>query len=83
MKATGSSPIVATKFAPLPWRLTGASVPVACKESLGRLQLQQMGLYIQHWCVGGDMLFYQFLDSHALCATVLGKVWGRVWYVGR
>jgi aryl-alcohol dehydrogenase-like predicted oxidoreductase len=51
MKAGLSSnqPIIATKFAPLPWRLTSSSVSVACKESLARLQLQQMGLYIQHW----------------------------------
>ncbi|WIA34227.1 hypothetical protein OEZ86_012580 [Tetradesmus obliquus] len=44
-----AQPIIATKFAPLPWRLTSSSVSVACKESLGRLQMQQMGLYIQHW----------------------------------
>lgn len=49
MKATGSSPIIATKYAPQPWRLTQGSVPAACKASLERLQLQQMGLYIQHW----------------------------------
>lgn len=48
---SASSPIIATKFAPLPWRLTGGSVPVACKESLQRLGLKQMGLYIQHWWV--------------------------------
>lgn len=47
--SSGSKPIIATKFAPLPWRLTGAAVPIACKESLGRLGLKQMGLYIQHW----------------------------------
>lgn len=49
MKATGTSPIIATKYAPQPWRLTQGSVPAACKASLERLQLQQMGLYIQHW----------------------------------
>jgi aryl-alcohol dehydrogenase-like predicted oxidoreductase len=49
MKATGSSPIIATKYAPQPWRLNQGSVPAACKASLERLQLQQMGLYIQHW----------------------------------
>lgn len=49
MKATGTSPIIATKYAPQPWRLTQGSVPAACKASLSRLQLQQMGLYIQHW----------------------------------
>lgn len=49
MKASGTSPIIATKYAPQPWRLTQGSVPAACKASLERLQLQQMGLYIQHW----------------------------------
>lgn len=49
MKATGTSPIIATKYAPQPWRLSQGSVPAACKASLARLQLQQMGLYIQHW----------------------------------
>jgi aryl-alcohol dehydrogenase-like predicted oxidoreductase len=49
MRETNTSPIIATKFAPLPWRLTGGAVPVACKESLQRLGLKQMGLYIQHW----------------------------------
>ncbi|KAF6250865.1 NADP-dependent oxidoreductase domain-containing protein [Scenedesmus sp. NREL 46B-D3] len=51
MKAglSDSQPTVATKFAPLPWRLTGGSVSVACRASLQRLQMQQMGLYIQHW----------------------------------
>ena len=49
MRSSGTSPIIATKYAPQPWRLTGASVPAACKASLSRLQLQQMGLYIQHW----------------------------------
>lgn len=49
MKATGTSPIIATKYAPQPWRLNQGSVAAACKASLERLQLQQMGLYIQHW----------------------------------
>ena len=49
MASTGTSPVIATKFAPLPWRLTGASVSVACRQSLSRLGLQRMGLYIQHW----------------------------------
>lgn len=51
MGATSTSPIIATKYAPQPWRLTQGSVPAACKASLARLQLQQMGLYIQHWWV--------------------------------
>lgn len=42
-------PVVATKFAPLPWRFTAASVTAAAKASLGRMGLSSMGLYMQHW----------------------------------
>lgn len=40
---------VATKFAPLPWRQTAASVPAALKASLGRMQLSKIELYMIHW----------------------------------
>ncbi|KAG1659388.1 hypothetical protein FOA52_007851, partial [Chlamydomonas sp. UWO 241] len=49
IRATGTSPIVATKFAPLPWRLNAASVPLAAEASLKRMGLAKMGLYMQHW----------------------------------
>jgi len=49
MKETGTSPLVATKFAPQPWRLGADSVPEACRASLKRLQLSKMSLYMQHW----------------------------------
>eukprot|EP00877_Chromochloris_zofingiensis_P004358 jgi/Chrzof1/13923/Cz08g18010.t1 len=49
MKTTSTSPIIATKYAPQPWRLTAGSVPKACKASLNRLQIDKLGLYIQHW----------------------------------
>lgn len=49
MTSTATQPIIATKFAPLPWRLTAGAVPAACKASLARLGQQKMGLYIQHW----------------------------------
>ncbi len=39
---SGAKPIIATKFAPLPWRLTADAVPAACKASLERLGLQKM-----------------------------------------
>lgn len=49
-EAPGSPlPIIATKFAPQPWRFTSASVVEACKASLRRLGLPSMGLYMQHW----------------------------------
>jgi len=49
MKETGTSPLVASKFAPQPWRLSADAVPEACRASLKRLQLQKMALYMQHW----------------------------------
>ncbi|EFN59001.1 hypothetical protein CHLNCDRAFT_29451 [Chlorella variabilis] len=49
MRETGTSPTIATKFAPLPWRQTPGSLVGACRKSLERLGLQRMGLYIQHW----------------------------------
>lgn len=49
MKETSTSPLIATKFAPQPWRFTAESVPLAARASLKRLQLQKMALYMQHW----------------------------------
>ncbi|PNH01175.1 hypothetical protein TSOC_012955 [Tetrabaena socialis] len=68
--APGSpAPVVATKFAPLPWRLTSASVVEACKASLGRLGLPSMGLYMQHWPGYGPGYFFNdnYLDGLADC----------------
>jgi aryl-alcohol dehydrogenase-like predicted oxidoreductase len=48
--------VVATKFAPLPWRQTPGSLVGACRKSLQRLGLPKMGLYIQHWWVGGMLV---------------------------
>ena len=53
LKETGSASRVkvATKFAPLPWRVLNPAEDVvsACRASLARLQLDSMALYIQHW----------------------------------
>lgn len=40
---------VATKYGPLPWRLTGDSVRKAIEASLERLQLKRVTLYQVHW----------------------------------
>jgi len=42
-------PIVATKFAPYPWRLTKGQLIPALKHSLRRLDLAQVDLYQIHW----------------------------------
>ncbi len=40
---------VASKMAPLPWRLSSSSVVDACRASLKRLGMAKMDLYMQHW----------------------------------
>ncbi len=49
IKESGVTPVVATKFAPQPWRQSVSSVPEACKASLKRMQLDKCALYMQHW----------------------------------
>ncbi len=49
LKETDQPILVATKFFPLPWRLTRNSVPAALKQSLERLQLETVDLYQIHW----------------------------------
>jgi aryl-alcohol dehydrogenase-like predicted oxidoreductase len=41
--------LIATKFFPMPWRLTRNSIPTALKASLERLQLEIVDLYQIHW----------------------------------
>ena len=49
IKSTGLSPVVLTKFFPLPWRLRGAALPAALSESLKRLQLPRTDVYLLHF----------------------------------
>lgn len=42
-------PVIATKFAPLPWKFGKGSVVSSVKHSLERLQLDQIDLYQLHW----------------------------------
>ena len=44
-----ASAFVATKFAPLPWRLTSAALPAALDASLHRLQRETVHLYQIHF----------------------------------
>ena len=41
--------LVATKFFPLPWRLTKGSIPRALKGSLERIGIEAVDLYQIHW----------------------------------
>jgi hypothetical protein len=63
MRQTGTNPVIATKFGPLPWRQTANSLVNAAKGSLGRLGMEKVGLYMQHWWVH---------DSHACCGCCAG-----------
>lgn len=49
MRATDRPVVVATKFFPLPWRLSASTLQDALKGSLYRLQRQQIDLYQIHW----------------------------------
>jgi len=49
VRSNGRSTIVATKFFPYPWRLSGAALIPALKRSLKRLGLPRVDLYQIHW----------------------------------
>ena len=49
LAGSGASAFVATKFAPLPWRLTSAALPAALDASLHRLQRETVDLYQIHF----------------------------------
>ncbi|GAB4858593.1 Pyridoxine 4-dehydrogenase [Ancistrocladus abbreviatus] len=41
--------VIATKFAAYPWRLTPGQFLTACKSSIDRLQIEQIGIGQLHW----------------------------------
>jgi aryl-alcohol dehydrogenase-like predicted oxidoreductase len=47
--AGGARPVIATKFAPLPWRRGPGAVVAALKASCARLSVDRVGLYQIHW----------------------------------
>ncbi len=49
MRESGRQAVVATKFLPMPWRLTKASLRRALEGSLRRLGVDQVELYQMHW----------------------------------
>lgn len=48
-KPTQDNVVIATKFAAYPWRLTPGQFVNACKSSLERMQIQQIGIGQLHW----------------------------------
>ncbi len=68
---------IATKYGPLPWRLTANSVAEALSNSLERLQLQQVTLYQVHWP------FTFFMTQETLMNALADEVKkGRILTVG-
>lgn len=49
LKETGAGAVVATKFMPLPWRMRRSNLLEALRESLERLQLERVDLYMTHF----------------------------------
>ncbi|HLO50113.1 MAG TPA: aldo/keto reductase [Kamptonema sp.] len=49
MKKTSQPVQIATKYGPMPWRITAKSVSEALTASLKRLQVEQITLYQVHW----------------------------------
>jgi len=49
IKETEQPVLVATKFFPMPWRLTAQSLPSALKHSLERVGVESVDLYQVHW----------------------------------
>ncbi|HEY9728455.1 MAG TPA: aldo/keto reductase [Chroococcales cyanobacterium] len=77
MKEIGRPTQIATKYFPLPWRLTGQSVSDALTESLKRLQVEQVALYQVH------MPFSFFMSQETLMNTLADEVKrGRIATVG-
>lgn len=66
LKETDQPVLVATKFFPMPWRLTKRSIPRALKGSLERLGLETVDLYQVHW--PSPLISPEtFMEGMALC----------------
>ncbi len=65
--------IVATKFAPWPYRLTASTLPKALSASLERLGLAQVDLYQVHWPWGSPIKIERLMDALA-DQVELGKI---------
>ena len=49
IRASGTSPVVLTKFFPMPWRLRGLDLISALKRRLARLALPAVDVYLLHF----------------------------------
>ncbi len=71
-KTTSEHFQIATKFGPLPWRFTKASVLEAIEASLSRLQVDTIALYQVHWP-------FSFLLSQSTLFEALAEGVQRGW----
>lgn len=65
VRAERGEVVVATKFAPLPYRLTARSMPKALDASLKRLGLAQVDLYQVHWPWGSPIKIETLMNALA------------------
>jgi len=64
-KNTNQEIYLATKFAPLPWKIRSDDVVAACQDSLDRLGVNKMQLYQLHW--PGGFLNEKYWDGIVKC----------------
>jgi aryl-alcohol dehydrogenase-like predicted oxidoreductase len=62
--AAHAVPVIATKFAPLPWRLSPRSLPKALQGSLRRLGVPAIDLSQMHWA-GSPVAIERWMDAMA------------------
>lgn len=67
----GDKIVIATKFAAYPWRLTPNQFVNACKSSLDRLQVEQIGIGQLHWSTAN----YAPFQERALWDGLVAMVW--------
>lgn len=67
VRTTQAPALVATKFAPLPWRLSAGTIGPSIDYSLQRLGMQQIDLYQIHWP-------YTLLSIHSMMDALADAV---------
>ena len=70
--ATLCPPLLATKFAPIPFRFRAEDVPNALRASMARMGVRKVALYMQHWPAFGlpgitEACNDAFLEGLCLC----------------
>jgi aryl-alcohol dehydrogenase-like predicted oxidoreductase len=73
LREAGQAVLVATKFFPMPWRLSKNSLPNALKNNLQRLGLESVDLYQIHW-PSPLLSIDRMMEGMALCVK---KGWAR------